>query len=88
MKSPLDDRRRGYWFHIRQPVEYQGTSDKDVREWTEPLSTLRARNPELYKKVMAKHLFEECIEFRENWLNLKYPRQEQSNNEFSEDIKA
>ena len=70
----MSDRRRGEWFHIRRP-EYQGTSDSDMWEWTQPLSALRAKNPELYKKVMAKHLFDECIEFREEYLKLKWPEQ-------------
>lgn len=80
----MSDRRRGEWFHIRRP-EYQGTGDRDMWEWTEPLSALRAKNPELYKKVMAKHLFDDCIEYRKEYLKLKYPpEQEQSPTEEGE----
>jgi hypothetical protein len=65
------DDRQGEWIRIRHPSN-QGTTEKDMREWTAALRSLQVNNPELYSKVVHQHLVVEPAQFRRDWLDSKY----------------
>jgi len=44
--------------------------------WTEALDQLRWWNPELYKRVMGKHLCDQVNQLKKEFLEVKYPASE------------
>jgi hypothetical protein len=72
MKRYKVDKRKGEWIRIRHPL-YSGKSAADVHEWVSAMQSLQIHNPELYAMVMHRHLIDDPIKYRKEWLNLKYP---------------
>ena len=66
------DKRQVGW--IRIPISlFQGNSDKDVLNRNDALEALQMNNPDLYAKVIHRHLVVNPLKYKKEWLDLKCP---------------